>query len=128
MTRKVLSRHWGQAIVVALAALLVAVGAAPAARRPTLAYVPLGDLLPGGLLGNGGRDGLNVGTGALVGTIPLSVRAFSIAINPTGTRAYVVDENGVAVINLQTREVVEDDLGRLWRRYRRRSNREPVST
>ncbi len=111
MTRKALCCRPGGGIVVALVALFVAVGAAPAtAAANFLAYVPLGDLLPGGSSATGVAI-VNVRTGALMGTIPLSVKAFSIAINPTGTRAYVVDENGVAVIDLHTREVVKTISG-----------------
>jgi YVTN family beta-propeller protein len=108
MTRKVLSRHWGQAIVVALAALFVGVSATPAVANP-LAYVPLGDVELG--TPATGVAIVDVATGARVGTIPLSVPAFYIAINPAGTRAYVVDEDGVGVINLKTRTVVKTITG-----------------
>ena len=103
MTRKLLSRRPGHGTIVALVALFVAVGAAPAAANP-LAYVPLGGIEPGSSAT--GVAIVDVGTGARVGTIPLSVKAFFIAINPAGTRAYVVDENGVDVIDLETRAVV----------------------
>jgi YVTN family beta-propeller protein len=108
MTRKVLSRRPGHGTLVALAALFAAVGTAPAAANP-LAYVPLGNLEPGPSAT--GVAIVDVGTGARVGTIPLSVEAFSIAINPAGTLAYVVDQNGVDVINLKTRAVVKTIAG-----------------
>jgi YVTN family beta-propeller protein len=102
--RKVLPRRPGRGAVTGLVALFVVVGATPAAADP-LAYVPLGDIeLAHSATGVAIVD---VGTGARIGTIPLSVRAYSIAINPKGTRAYVVDDNGVAVINLRTRAVVK---------------------
>ena len=79
-------------------------------RWPTpLAYVPLGHMDPGGSAT--GVAIVDVGTGARVGTIPLSVRAFFIAINPAGTRAYVVAENGVDVIDVKTRAVVKTISG-----------------
>ncbi len=109
MTGKALFCRCGRGTAVAVVALFAAVSAAPATANP-LAYVPLGDLAPGGSSATGVAV-VNVGTGARIGTIPLSVRAFSIAINPAGTRAYVVDENGVAVINLKTKAVVKTISG-----------------
>jgi YVTN family beta-propeller protein len=89
-------------------ALLIALSAAPAAANP-LAYVPLGDREPGNSAT--GVAIVDVATGARVGTIPLSVGAFDIAISPAGTRAYVVDANGVDVIDLQSRAVVKTISG-----------------
>jgi YVTN family beta-propeller protein len=95
-------------MVIGLVALFAVVGATPAAADP-LAYVPLGNIeLAHSATGVAIVD---VRTGARIGTIPLSVRAYSIAINPKGTRAYVVDDNGVAVINLRTRAVVKTISG-----------------
>src|SRR5947209_8031160 len=108
MSRKLLSRHLGGGTIVALVALLVWIGAAPAAANP-LAYVPIGDLEPGSTAT--GIAIVDVGTGARIGTIPLSVKAFYMALNPAGTRAYVVDENGVDVIDLKTKMVVKTISG-----------------
>jgi YVTN family beta-propeller protein len=105
-----LSRRSRLGTIVACVVVFVAGGAAPGRANP-MAYIPLGGIVP-----TGSPTGLaivDVATGARVGTIPLSVAASAIAINPSGTRAYVVDVKGVAVINLKTRAVVKtiSDVG-----------------
>ena len=90
--------------LVAAACAALALAAAPASANPK-AYVALGGFDPGATAK--GIAIFDVATGARVGTIALSTKAFSIAMDPTGTRAYVADGNGVEVVRLKTNAVVK---------------------
>ena len=89
--------------LVAACCAALALAAAPASASPK-AYVALGGFDPSAAKGIAIFD---VATGARVRTIALSTSAFSIAIDPTGTRAYVADGNGVEVVKLKTNTVVK---------------------